>query len=156
MDLFFLVNILVVAVLLVAVIGGALYIYGAKRRGVAEAGDSAVAGAARPSPPPQDPPREFFMSVSQERDRQMRVRLYPLEEYGTGLGGDADEARRSGFRAALKAQLALDDEWYDYPPEKAAQVLGLAPSDYEVDADKGALLLRRLPHGLPEAARDDL
>lgn len=156
MDLFFSFEILVVVALLVAVVVGALFVSRAKRRGAAEDGDSAVAGAARPSPVPQGPTREFFMRVSEEKDREMRVRLYPLEEYGTDLGGDTDEARRGGFRAVLKAQLSLDDEWYDYPPEKAARVLDLAPSDYEVDAGRGALLLRRLPTGLPEAARDDL
>jgi hypothetical protein len=50
----------------------------------------------------------------------------------------------------------LDEEWHDYDPEKAAKVLELAPGDYEVDRERQALLLRRLPPGMPTSARDAL
>ncbi len=35
-------------------------------------------------------------------------------------------------------------------------VLELAPEDYEVDEERSALLLRRLPLGMPMSARDVL
>ena len=41
-------------------------------------------------------------------------------------------------------------------PRVAADVLELAPKDYEVDGDRSALLLRRLPPGLPPEARNAL
>ncbi len=44
----------------------------------------------------------------------------------------------------------------DYNPRKAANVLKLVPEDYEADGEHSALLLRRLPPGLPVAARDVL
>ena len=56
----------------------------------------------------------------------------------------------------MKAYRQLDDEWYDYSPRKAADVLELASEDYEVDGERSALLLRRLPPGLPESAREAL
>ena len=56
----------------------------------------------------------------------------------------------------LRPRQLDDEEWYDYSPRKAAEVLELAPQDYEVDGDRSALLLRRLPPGLPPEARDDL
>lgn len=58
--------------------------------------------------------------------------------------------------AALKAYRQLDTEWVEYSPRKAADVLELAPQDYEVDEEYSALLLRRLPPGLPESTRDVL
>jgi hypothetical protein len=55
--------------------------------------------------------------------------------------------------AAAKVYRQLDDEWYDYSPRKAADVLELAPEYYEVDGERSALLLRRLPPGLPASGR---
>jgi hypothetical protein len=50
----------------------------------------------------------------------------------------------------------LDDRWENYPPDKASDVLELATEDYEIDEERSALLLRRLPPGRPTAARDVL
>jgi len=50
----------------------------------------------------------------------------------------------------------LDEEWYDYDPDKAAAVLELGPGDYELDRERRALLLRRLPPSMPTSARDAL
>jgi hypothetical protein len=91
-----------------------------------------------------------------ETDEEMKLRLYSLDEYESDLGGDAEVAREGNFVAALRAYRPVDDEWYDYPPDKAAGVLELVPEDYEVDTARGALLLKRLPRGLPESARDVL
>lgn len=41
-------------------------------------------------------------------------------------------------------------------PDRAAGVLELAPEDYEVDGEIGALLLKRLPRGLPDSAGEVL
>lgn len=58
--------------------------------------------------------------------------------------------------AVTKAYKQLDDEWYDYSPRKAVEVLELAPEDYKVDEERSALLLRRLPPGLRTWAREVL
>ncbi len=50
--------------------------------------------------------------------------------------GGARTARDRGFVAAIKAYRRLDDEWYDYSPDKAAEVLELMPEDYEVDGER--------------------
>ena len=42
----------------------------------------------------------------------------------------------------------MDERWEDYPPDRAADVLELAPEDYEIDEERSALLLRRLPPGM--------
>ena len=71
------------------------------------------------------------------------------------LGGTR-AGSNGGFVAALKAYRQLDGDWVEYSPRTAADVLELAPEDYEVDEEHSALLLRRLPPGLPESARDIL
>ena len=85
----------------------------------------------------------------------MKIRLYSIEQYRDGLGGAA--TGDGGFIAALKAyRLLEDDEWHDYAPNEAAEVLELTPEDYEVDGERSALLLRRLPPGMSYEARDVL
>lgn len=146
-----------VAVVLIAVVAGAaIHLARTGGRGSASGSDSPVAEPARISPLEGGDRRTYYMRVSQEKEREIRLRLYSLGEYRDELGGDADDARSRGLRAALKAQTPVDNDWYDLPPERAARDVGLAPEDYEVDARSGALLLRRLPRGLPEAARDVL
>ncbi len=44
----------------------------------------------------------------------------PIAEYRDELNGTK---RDNGFEAALKAYRKLDDEWYDYSPRGAADVL---------------------------------
>ena len=83
----------------------------------------------------------------------MKIRLYSIEQYRDELGGAA--TGDGGFIAALKAyRLLEDDEWHDYAPDEAAEGLELAPEDYDVDEERSALLLRRLPPGMPIEARD--
>jgi hypothetical protein len=91
-----------------------------------------------------------------ETSEDMKLRLYSSAEYESELGGESYALSASGFLAALKAYRMLDGEWYDYSPQKAAGVLELSNGDYEVDRQRRALLLRRLPPGLPTSARDTL
>ncbi len=101
------------------------------------------------------PHREYYKSGVLEGGGDMMMRLYSIERYRDELGGTA--TRDGGFIAALKAyRLLEDDEWHDYAPNEAAEVLELAPEDYEVDAERSALLLRRLPPGMSYEARDVL
>lgn len=91
-----------------------------------------------------------------ESSEDMKLRLYSPDEYESELAGDGIALGDGGFVAALKAYRWLDEEWHDYDPEKAAKVLELAPGDCEVDRERQALLLRRLPPGMPTSARDAL
>ena len=91
--------------------------------------------------------------MSAETSEEMKTCLDSLGEYERELGGGAREDR---FVAALKAYRPVEDEWYDYLPDRAAGVPELAPEDLEVDGKRGALLLKRLPRGLPELASDEL
>jgi hypothetical protein len=161
---------LLFAAVVIAVMGGAaVYVAVRNRRIRRETGrevgtaDPAVV-TARDEPaesptqraaPPAPPRREFYKSrglVTHEEDT--KVRLYSIEQYRDELGGTV--AREDGFVGALRAYRWFEVEWYDYSPRKAADVLELAPEDYEVDEERSALLLRRLPPGLPVSARDVL
>jgi hypothetical protein len=104
---------------------------------------------------PRETRREFYKSMGLETTEDMKIRVYSVEEYRDELGGTR-AGSNGGFVAALKAYRQLDDEWVEYSSHRAADVLELAPEDYEVDEEYSALLLRRLPPGLPTAARDVL
>ena len=104
---------------------------------------------------PRESRREFYKSMGLETTEDMKIRVYSVEEYWGELGGTRARSH-GGFVAALKSYRQLDDEWVEYSPRKAADVLELAPEDYEVDQEHSALLLRRLPPGLPTASRDVL
>jgi hypothetical protein len=103
----------------------------------------------------REPRREFYKSMGLETTEDMKIRVYSVEEYRDELGGTR-VGSNGGFVAALKAYRQLDDDWVEYSPRTAADVLELAPEDYEVDEEHSALLLRRLPSGLPKSARDVL
>ena len=94
--------------------------------------------------------------MSLETGEETRARLYSIAEYDNQLGGDPSTLGSERFVAALKACRWWDDEWYDYSPEKAADVLNLAREDYQVDEEHKALLLKRLPPGIPVPVRDAL
>src|SRR3712207_2123578 len=113
-------------------------------------------GAADRSTSRRTPPREFYKSMGLETSQGMKLRLYSSVEYESELGGESNALSASGFLAVLKAYRMLDGEWYDYSPRKAAGVLELSCGDYEVDMQRQALLLRRLPLGMPTLARDML
>ncbi len=168
LDTIFTLEVVLVVVLLAAAAGGAIYLAVSNRRARRETGRE-VSAAYIPvgtapeefaedtieSATPREPRREFYKSMGLETAEDMKIRLYSIEEYRDELGGTRARPD-SGFVAATKAYRQLDDEWYDYSPRKAAEVLELAQEDYEVDGERSALLLRRLPPGLPPEARDDL
>ncbi len=173
LDAMFTLELLLVAVVVVVIVAGALFITLRARRirhqtgrrvGTADVpvgtaadeetgGGDVVTEGATPRRPPR---REFYKSMGLETTEEMKIRLYSFEEYEDELGGEADALSRGGYVAALKAYRMLDEEWHDYNPDKAAEVLELSPRDYEVDRERQAMLLRRLPPGLPISARDAL
>ena len=169
LDTVFTLEVVLVVVLLAATAGGAIYLAVSNLRARREMGrevstanipvDMALEEYAEDTTieraTPREPRREFYKSMSLQTTEDMKIRLYSLEEYRDELGGTRARPD-SGFVAATKAYRQLDEEWYDYSPRKAAEVLELAPEDYEVDEERSALLLRRLPPGLPPEARDAL
>ncbi len=167
LDTIFTLEVVLAVVLLAAAAGGALYLAVSNRRAQRETGREVSAAyipvgtapeESENTPEratPRESRREFYKSMGLETTEDMKIRLYSLEEYQDELGGTRARPD-SGFVAATKAYRQLDEEWYNYSPRKAAEVLELAPEDYEVDGERSALLLRRLPPGLPLEARDDL
>lgn len=170
LDTMFTFLLLLVVVVVAVAVGGAVYIAVANRRirretgrqvGTADIpvgagpGEEADSPTSREETSGREPRREFYKSMGLETTEDMKLRVYSVEEYREELGG-SHTARGSGFVAAIKAYRQLDDEWYAYSPRRAADVLELAPQDYEVDEERLALLVRRLPPGLPESARDVL
>ena len=165
-EILFTFELLFAAVVIAAMGGGAVYIAVHNRRIRRETGrefgtaDPAVVTARdEPAESPTQraaapPRREFYKSMGLVTHEDMKVRLYSIEQYREELGGTV--AREDGFVGALKAYRWFEDEWHDYSPRKAADVLELAPEDYEVDEERSALLLRRLPPGMPVSARDVL
>lgn len=161
-------ELLIVAVLVVVVVGGALYITVTNRRKERETGrevgSAGIPVGVGPEGPDEDagrsaphvPHREFYKRMSLENDEDMKMHLYSLDEYRGELGGDTGAFGNERFIGALRAWRPVGDEWYDFPPDRAADVLDLAPEEYEVDRERGVLLLRRLPRGLPTEARDVL
>ena len=69
------------------------------------------------------PRREFYKSMGLETDEDMKVRLYSVEQYRDELGGTV--AREGDFVGVLRAYRWFEDEWHDYAPRKAADVLEL-------------------------------
>ncbi len=165
-DTLFTFELLFAAAVIAVVVGGVVYLTVRNRRIRRETGrevgtadpsvvtapdEPAESSTERAAAPPR---REFYKSMGLETNEDMKVRLYSVEQYQDELGGTV--AREGDFVGALKAYRWLEDEWYDYSPRKAADVMELAPEDYEVDEERSALLLRRLPPGMPVAARDVL
>lgn len=165
MDAMFTLELLLVAVVIIVIVAGAVYIATRNRRTRRETGrevgtadfpvgtapEEPTSGSAERTAPRQ-PRREFYKSMGLETTEEMKVRVYSVEEYRDELGG----ASEGGFVATLKAYRQLDDEWIDYSPRKAADVLEFVPEDYEVDEENRALLVRRLPPGIPVSARNGL
>ena len=146
-------ELVLVALLLLGAVAGGLYLLSRGGR----AGDRADPTEGRSGLPEQRAqvdPREFYKRMTLENDEDMKMRLYSMDDYRRELGGDPGSHGGGRFVAALKAYRPVDDEWYDFPPERAARILDMKPGDYEIDGEHGALLLRRLPHGLPAEARD--
>jgi hypothetical protein len=167
MDALFTFELFIVVVVIAVIAGGAVYRAVHDRRirreTGREVGTADVPVGTGPNEPatsatgtaPRRPLHEFYKSMGLETKEDMKVRLYSIHEYRDDLGGTRVEPN-AGFVAALKAYRQLDDEWYDYSPRKAADVLDLTPEDYEIDEERSAILLKRLPPGLPQSARDVL
>jgi hypothetical protein len=102
------------------------------------------------------PRRDFYERLALEKSDEIRFHLYSLDQYQSELGGDAGVLEREGFVGVLKAYRMLNGEWYDYPPQKAEDLLRLESGDYKIDEERGALLFRKLPHGFPLSAQDAL
>jgi hypothetical protein len=168
LEMLFSFEILLVALLTIWTVAGAVYIAIHDRRirrqtgrlvGTADIAvgltPSELARGVTESPAPRQPPRrEFYKRIGLQRGVEMKMRLYSLNDYESELKGDGDTFGRDGYVAALKGYMMLEDEWLDCSPRKAAGLLGLAPGEYGVDEEHKAILLRRLPHGFPDCARD--
>jgi len=162
-------ELLLITVVVVVAVAAALYLVVTNRRKRRETGrevgsaDEPIGlGAGGPDDEaierraPREPRREFYKRMSLENDEDMKMHLYSLDEYRGELGGDVEASGARRFVGAIKAYRPVGDEWYDFPPERAADVLDLAPEEYEIDRERGVLLLRKLPRGLPPEARDIL
>ena len=166
----FLVDLLYLALVIVGMVAGAIYIGLHDRRIRRETGrmvgtadipvgltsDELARGATESPAPRQPPQREFYERTGLERGAEMKVRLYSLNDCESELEGDGDALQRDGFMAALKAYTIPEDEWLECSPRKAADLLRLESGEYEVDEEHKAILLRRLPRGFPTCARDCL
>jgi hypothetical protein len=168
LEMLFLFELLLVALVIIWAVAGAVYIAIHDRRVRRETGrrvgtaDIAVgatsqerASVTAQGPAPHQPPRrEFYERTGLQRGVEMKMRLYSPNDYESELKGDSDAFGRDGYVAALKGYMMLEDEWLDCLPRKAAGLLGLGPGEYGVDEEHKAILLRRLPHGFPACARD--
>ncbi len=166
----FIFELVLVAVLLIVMVGTLLYIAIDHRRlrretgrqvGTADipvglASGEPTSGGTEGATPRHTLHREFYESIGPRRGEEMKLRLYSPENYQRELGGDGSALKHSGFIAALKAYRMLEDKWLEYPLQPAARSIRLAPEAYEVDEEHKALLLRRLPHGFPVSARDEI
>ena len=154
-DLIFVLELVLVALLLLGAAAGALYLASRRGRGGGEV-DSSEGLSGSSEQRANIDPHEFYKRTSLENDEDMRMHLYSVDDYRSQLGGDPRAYGNGNFIGALKAYRPVGNEWYDLPPERAAQVLDMKPGDYEIDGEHGVLLLHRLPHGLPTEARDVL
>lgn len=100
--------------------------------------------------------RDFYERLALEKSDEIRFHLYSRDQYESELGGDAGVLEREGFVGVLKAYRKMNGEWYDYPPQKAEELLKLESADYKIDEERSALLFRKLPHGFPLSAEDAL
>ncbi len=170
LETLFLFEMLLVALMIVVVLAGVTYIAIHDRRIRRETGrqvgtaDIAVgitsqeqANVMTEGPRIHQPPqREFYERLALEKSAEIKFRLYSRDQYQSELGGDAGALERERFVGALKAYRWVDGVWYDYPPQKAEDLLRLEPGDYEIDEERRALLFRRVPHGFSVSARDAL
>lgn len=118
LDWMFTLELLVVVVLLVGFASGAIYLWvtgGGKGKGAANREDAL---GKRPGLSTEAPSREVFKRLSLETGEEMRARLYSIAEYESQLGGEPIALESGNLVTALKAYRCLDDEWYDYSPQR--------------------------------------
>jgi len=170
LEMLFILELLLIALVIVVVVAGIIYIAIHDRRIRRETGrqvgtadvpvgttSQELTSVMTEGPTTRQPPRrEFYERLELEKSTEIKFRLYSRDQYQSELGGDAGALERKGFVGALKAYRWLDGEWLDYPPEKAEVLLRLESGTYEIDEEHRALLFRRLPPGFPISARDAL
>jgi hypothetical protein len=170
LEMLFILELLLIALVIVVVVAGVIYIAIHDRRIRRETGrrvgtaDIAVgttsqerANAMAEGPTARQPPRrDFYENLELDKSVEIKFHLYSRDQYQSELGGAAGGLEREGFVGALKAYRLVDGEWYNYPPQKAEDLLKLESGDYQIDEENKALLFRRLPHGFPISARDAL
>ena len=152
-DVIFVLELVLVVLLVLGAIVGVVYLSSSNRRG-GERVDTSEGLSGSPEQRANIDPHEFYMRTSLENDEDMKIHLYSLGEYEDEFGGSFRSQGAGRFVAVLKSYRPVGDEWYDLPPERAARILDLSPGEYEVDGEHGALLLHKLPRGLPIEARD--
>lgn len=121
---------------------------------------SGVEGAEPQRPEQADPhagsyPIEVYKSVGALQEKaELKILIYTPEEYEDQLGGDG-KLRDRGFIGAVRTYRQVEGEgWLELPPGRAAELLELRTGEYEEDAGRSALLVRRLPPGLPASVQD--
>ncbi len=121
---------------------------------------SGVEGAEPQRPGRADPhagssPIEVYKSVGALQEKaELKILIYTPEEYENQLGGDEKLLDR-GFIGAVKAYRQVEGEgWLELPAGRAAELLELRAGEYEEDAGRSVLLVRRLPPGLPASVQD--
>lgn len=150
MDIFFLLLLGFLVLLAVIFAVGAAYITKNEGREKEEFAEQARSRASER----QGDGREFYKSLGLGTGEQVKIRLFTLDEYREDLGGDDSSFGDEKFIGALKTYRQFDDDWYETPPEKAATPLDLGENDYRLDEERRVLLLKKLPPGIPPAARD--
>lgn len=160
LDVMFLLGIAIVVILVGVGVFGAIYVSVSERREreqhkkEQEGRKDAVAAGGEPE---KTGWREFYKSVSLGADHEeIKVRVYSPKAYCEQVDGESRVATEDEFVAALKAYKHSEDGWYEVPPDRAAGSLGLQQEDYETDGAHSALILRNLPHGVPDSVRDIL
>jgi hypothetical protein len=132
LEMLFLFEILLVALVIVVVVAGVVYIAIHDRRIRRETGrqvgtaDIAVgttsqelANVTTEAPALHQPPRrDFYERLELEKSAEIRFHLYSRAQYQSELGGADSTLEREGFVGALKAYRSVDDEWYEYPPQR--------------------------------------
>ena len=117
LEMLFLFELLLVALMIVVVVAGVIYIAIHDRRIRRETGrqvgtaDVAVgttsqerANVMAEGPAPhQPPPRDFYERLELDKSTQIKFHLYSRDQYQSELGGSADFLEREGFVGALKA-----------------------------------------------------
>lgn len=155
LDVMFLLGIAIVVVLVGVAVFGAIYISVSERREREDRKDTAAAASVQE--PEKTGWREFHKSLGLGAEHEdLKVRVYSPKAYCEQVDSESKVATGDEFVAVLKAYKHSEDGWHEVSPERAAGSLGLRPEDYEAAGAHGSLLLKNLPHGVPDSVRDIL
>lgn len=160
LDVMFVLGIAVVVIVVGIAVFGAIYVSVSERREREQhrRDQEDRKGTASTGPEPEKTGwREFYKSVGLGADHEeIKVRVYSPKAYCEQVDGESRVATEDEFVAALKAYRNSEDGWREMPPDRAAGFLDLREEDYEADGAHGSLLLRNIPHGVPDSVRDIL